>query len=114
MSWSCPEKGTLLCQGRRCQKEKDTSLNNTGSVDDQYMKNILLDTGCSRTMVKKRQVLQVRILEGKIVYVLCAHGDTELYPSADIRDERGSDGRRQMHNSGTRRKENLHILLENS
>ncbi|KAL5479605.1 hypothetical protein EMCRGX_G023152 [Ephydatia muelleri] len=69
----------------RCRKVKDTSLNRTGSVEGQKVKNILLDTGCSRTMVKKRWVPQERMLEGKMVSVRCAQGDTELYPLADIR-----------------------------
>ena len=60
-------------------------MNRTGSVEGQKVKNILLDTSCSRTMVKKRWVQQERILEGKMVSVRCAHGDTELYPLADIR-----------------------------
>ena len=79
------KKSFILGQRRRCQKVKDTSLNRSGSVEGQKVKNILLDTGCSRTMVKKRWVPQERMLEGKMVSVRCAHGDTELYPLADIR-----------------------------
>ena len=86
--WSCPEKGALLCQGSvlGCQNVKDTTcLNRMRSVEGQKVMNILLDTGCSRTMINERWVPQERRLEEKMVSARCAHGDTELYPLADIR-----------------------------
>ena len=69
----------------RVEDVKDTSLNCNGSEEGQKVKNVLLDTGCSRTMVKRGWVPQERMLEGKMVSVRCAHRDTELYPLADIR-----------------------------
>ena len=62
----------------RVEDVKNTSLNRNGSEKGQKVKNVLLDTSCSRTMVKKRWVPQERMLEGKMVSVRCAHMDTEL------------------------------------
>ena len=46
---------------------------------------ILLDTGCSQSLVRREFVLAERILDGEAVAIRCAHGDTILYPMADIR-----------------------------
>ena len=46
------------------------------------MDNILLDTGCLRTLVHQEQVLRGRMLDREAVAIPCAHGDTVLYPLA--------------------------------
>ena len=46
--------------------------------------SILLDTGCSRMMVRRRLVPRDKFLEGKWVSIRCVHGDTVLYPLADV------------------------------
>ena len=43
----------------------------------------MLDTGCSRTMVRRELVSEDKLLEGEVVAVRCAHGDTVVYPLAD-------------------------------
>eukprot|EP00731_Ephydatia_muelleri_P034725 Em0073g22a len=45
---------------------------------------ILLDTGCSRTMVSNQLVPLENYLEGKGVSVRCAHGDINFYPLAKV------------------------------
>ena len=45
---------------------------------------ILLDTGCSRRMVRRHLVPHAKMLEGKMVSIKCAHGDTVLYPLAVV------------------------------
>ena len=45
---------------------------------------ILLDTGCSRTMVSNRFVPLENYLEDKGVSVRCAHGDINFYPLAKV------------------------------
>ena len=45
---------------------------------------IMLDTGCSRTMVHSDLVSEGQIREGESAVVRCAHGDTVMYPMADI------------------------------
>ena len=44
----------------------------------------MLDTGCSRTMVHSDLVSDGQIREGESAVVRCAHGDTAMYPMADI------------------------------
>ena len=44
----------------------------------------MLDTGCSRTMVHSDLVSDGQIREGESAVVRCAHGDTVMYPMADI------------------------------
>ena len=39
------------------------------------MRNILLDTGCSRTLVQKDLVPKHKLLHGEVVAIRCAHGD---------------------------------------
>ncbi len=42
------------------------------------MDNILLDTGCLRTLVHQEQVLRGRMLDGEAVAIPCAHGDSTV------------------------------------
>ena len=48
------------------------------------MTDLVLDTGCSQTMVRRDLVPEARKLEGEAVTVRCAHGDTVVYPLADV------------------------------
>ena len=40
---------------------------------------VLLDTGCSRTMVRRNVVPAHKLIEGKEAAICCAHGDTTFY-----------------------------------
>ena len=44
----------------------------------------MLDTGCSRTIVRQDLVPESKIIEGDAVTIRCAHGDTVLYPVAQL------------------------------
>ena len=48
------------------------------------MEKILLDTGCSRTMIQRSLVPQNKFLEGQAVTIRCTHGDTVLYPLVEV------------------------------
>ncbi len=48
------------------------------------MSDILLDTGCSRTLVHQELVPEGKLKEGDAVAIRCTHGDMVLYPLADI------------------------------
>ena len=52
-----------------------------GLVEGKSVGDILLDTGCSRT---QRLVPEGELKKGNAVAIRCAHGDTVLYPLADI------------------------------
>ena len=63
------------------------SVNQSGAVEGRKVGDIVLDTGCSQTMVHwgvvQYMYLRVELL-GKGVSVRCAHGDPVLYPLADL------------------------------
>eukprot|EP00731_Ephydatia_muelleri_P002368 Em0001g2368a len=54
-----------------------------GLVEGRKVSRILLDTGCSRTMVNQKCVPSDKILDGKMVSIRCVHGDTRLYNLAE-------------------------------
>ena len=51
-------------------------------VEGQEVQDILLDTGCTRTMVHVDLVPPEKFLEGDTVIIKCADGDVVLYPLA--------------------------------
>ena len=51
---------------------------------------MLVDTGCDRTMVLAKLVETSRVDKGCKVPVLCAHGDTVFYPTARVKLQTGS------------------------
>ena len=55
-----------------------------GIVEGKWSQEILLDTGCSRTLVHQDLVPEEKFIEGEAVAIRCAHGDTTLYPLAQI------------------------------
>ena len=55
-----------------------------GLVDGTPVTNILLDTGCIRTMMREELVAENKLLPGEAVTVLCTHRDTVLYPLANV------------------------------
>ena len=60
------------------------NMSRGGSVEGQAVKSILLDTGCSKTLVRRDLVPEGRLVDGKAVTIRCAHGDTVLYPVANV------------------------------
>ena len=59
----------------------------SGTVEGKYVKNILLYTGSSRTLVHQKLVPEEVFLEGKATTVCFALGDTVLYHSAKVHME---------------------------
>lgn len=87
-SSNCPSNA-LFCRERPPGKvvEQKTAchgLKRKGTVEGTAVDNILLDTGCSRTLVRQELVPRRRMLEGEAVAIRCAHGDTVLYPLASV------------------------------
>jgi len=54
------------------------------SVEGQFVDDIVLDTGYSRTLVRSDLVRENRLNMEKPVMVQCAHGDAVEYPVARI------------------------------
>ena len=78
----CPNNRELL--GRESKVNGNLGLYCMGLVEGRAVNQILLDTVCSRTMVRRQLVPHTKILEGKMVSIKCAHGDTVLYPLAVV------------------------------
>ena len=92
-SSNCPHN-VMFCRDRKTmesQKKNDaqenTRIARSGVVEGQTVDSILLDTGCSRTLVHQKYVPERNYLEGEAVAIRCAHGDTVLYPLAQVRIE---------------------------
>ena len=88
ISRNCPERRALLWREDSEKRSKGSggrqnSICQSGTVEGQKTR-ILLDTGCSRTMVSNRLVPLENYLEGKGVSVRCAHGDINFYPLAKV------------------------------
>ena len=90
ISTRCPNNALYCGPKRRYQQEQGVCR--PGVVEGQYVDDILLDTGCSKTLVRKNLVPSEKLQEGDAVTIRCAHGDTVLYPIADVEMEVG--GRR--------------------
>ena len=56
------------------------SVTKTGAVEGKEVERILLDTGCSRTLIRKDLVPQHKPLHGEAVAIRC----TVLYPLAEV------------------------------
>ena len=80
ISRNCPSN-VLCCVGWK------ESLRRAGLVNSHKVSDIMLDTGCSRTMVHGDLVSREQLIEGKATAVRCAHGDTVLYPMAEVEME---------------------------
>ena len=87
MSWECPEK-SMVCKERRDWKRKGgRPMYKTGKVEGQKVTDILLDTGCSRTKVRRNLVAMEKIIVGRVATITCTHGDTKLHPLALVEVE---------------------------
>ena len=80
ISRNCPSN-VLCCVGWK------EGLRRAGLVNGHKVSDIMLDTGCSRTMVHGDLVSREQLIEGKATAIRCAHGDTVLYPMAEVEME---------------------------
>ena len=92
MAANCPH-GAMFCSERRVDHKGNSAVRQTpvagrqglytpGRVEGTLVESIVLDTGCSRTLVRSNLIPQDKVLEGEVVAIWCAHGDTVLYPLA--------------------------------
>ena len=59
-----------------------------GNLDGRPVQ-MLIDTGCNQTVVSARLVDPANVQPQEKVPILCAHGDTVLYPSATVKLQAG-------------------------
>ena len=57
----------------------------SGAVEGTVAHDIVLDTGCTQTMVHKALVPRPQMIPGETVPVRCSHGDVTYYPLANVR-----------------------------
>ena len=79
----CPGNA-LCCRSSRERSQKKEEGSRKGKVNHKSVDDIILDTGCSRTMVK-RELISEDDLTGEATTIKCAHGNTVLYPLATVR-----------------------------
>ena len=85
LSRNCPEKA-LYSRSRENYKtcrQADRAVLRSGLVEGNNVHDIVLDTGCSRTMIRKDLVPTTKMLDDAVM-VQCAHGDTVAYPLAVV------------------------------
>lgn len=58
---------------------------------------MLIDTGCDRTIVSADVVRRAKMSSASRVPVLCVHGDTCFYPTAEVLGHGGSGPRWPQH-----------------
>ena len=80
VSMHCPERASYFCGDSRGR-----SVARAGLVEGTAVSDILLDTGCTCTMVWRDLIPEENLLPGETVTVLCAHGDTALYLLARVK-----------------------------
>ena len=56
-----------------------------GLVEGVEVGNILLDTGCTQTMVRSDLVDPSKFIAGEATTIRCVHGDNALYPLVEVR-----------------------------
>ena len=56
--------------------DQQVSIRRSGLVEGEYVRDVVLDTGCSQAMVRQDLVPVSKRLVGEAVTVRCAHGDT--------------------------------------
>ena len=69
---------------------KPSSVCRSGLVEEIQVDQIMLDTSCSRTILRQDLVPESKITEGDVATIRCAHGDTVLYPITQL--QFGVDG----------------------
>lgn len=118
-SSNCP-RNALVCSERSVSGDEISGVRKQllamqpgvlreGLVEGRSVRDILLDTGCQRTLVHQSLVPESKLKEGNAVAIRCAHGDTVLYPLADITVE--MDGQQLSVEAGVSETLPMSVLL---
>ena len=99
LMFNCPNKSVPPTSGagrilyaKGCDEvawnERSRKYLRRGNLDGRAVQ-MLVDSGCSQTMVSARLVDAPKISSEEKVPILCAHGDTVLYPTAVVKLQTG-------------------------
>jgi len=69
----------MFCKSEGCDQQANQPFRCQGLVEGQFVEDIVLDTGCSRTLVKGDLVSKENLILESVITVQCAHGDVVLY-----------------------------------
>ena len=93
-SSNCPQKAMfsserkvqcgMISEVRRSPFVNRVTVVRPGIVEGEAVGDILVDSGCTRTMVHQKLVPESKIKEGEAVAMQCVHGDTVVYPVAEV------------------------------
>ena len=111
----CPNNATLYCEGEdkssvdvSAPHQGEKGIFRRGVVDGVYIKDILLDTGASRSMIREDILPPDHRVDGEVT-IRCAHGDMVAYPLTAIAMDIGS--RRFVVKAGVSRTLPVPVLL---
>ena len=112
---NCPNNATLYCEGEdkssvdaSAPHQGEKGIFRRGVVDGVYIKDILLDTGASRSMIREDILPPDHRVDGEVT-IRCAHGDMVAYPLTAIAVDIGS--RRFVVKAGVSRTLPVPVLL---
>ena len=99
LMFNCPSRNAPTTSGasktlyaKGCDEvawnERSRKYLRRGNLDGRSVQ-MLVDSGCSQTMVSARLVDAAKISSQEKVPILCAHGDTVLYPTAVVKLQTG-------------------------
>ena len=91
----CPSKSAYfgiavmsnLQKGLESEVEGAGEICKPGFVEGLWVADIVLDTGASKTVIRRDLVPTHKLLSDKFICIKCAHGDTVRYPLARVNIE---------------------------
>ena len=94
VSWGCEEVQGVIGMGSGGHAMVERSINGkpvqrSGTIEGVRVDDIVLDTGCAYTMIRRDFVPPEKLLPGSTVSLRCAHGDVVTYPLATMTIEIG-------------------------
>ena len=73
----------VLSEDAEAISEMNSGLYRSGTVDGKPVKDILLNTGCTRTLIHQKLIPREKKTSGEVI-IRCAHGDEVSYPLAQV------------------------------
>ena len=85
LSYNCPQKALFSSQmtGENRQLQQESAYRR-GTINGVYCRDIVVDTGASKTLVRGDLITPDDIVDGEIT-IQCAHGDAVSYPLAAVK-----------------------------